>query len=162
LIDDPRNCAFDVARDVPICPAGSDTDACLTPQQAEAIQKVYDGPRNSRGERLFPGFMPGSEAIVPGPNGTLQSGWRNLTLPAQPGAKPADFNLAESLLRYLVLDPPQPDYDYRTFDFYADTGLFERWAETANATSTDLDTFRERGGKLIITYGWAHAVLQPL
>src|SRR5690606_35248135 len=105
LIDDPRRCAFDVARDVPICPAGTDTDACLTPQQAEAIQKVYDGPRTRSGERLFPGFMPGSEARVPGPDGTLQSGWTNLILPARPGAKPADFNLAESLFRYLVLDP---------------------------------------------------------
>ena len=162
LIDDPRRCAFDVARDVPICPAGTDTDACLTPQQAEAIQKVYDGPRTRSGERLFPGFMPGSEARVPGPDGTLQSGWTNLILPARPGAKPADFNLAESLFRYLVLDPPQPDYDYRAFDFDRDTALLERWAETANATDTDLGAFRERGGKLIITYGWADAILQPL
>jgi len=99
---------------------------------------------------------------VPGPDGTLQSGWTNLILPARPGAKPADFNLAESLFRYLVLDPPQPDYDYRAFDFDRDTALLERWAETANATDTDLGAFRERGGKLIITYGWADAILQPL
>lgn len=162
LIDDPRKCSFEVARDVPICPAGTDTDACLTPEQAEAIQKVYDGPTNSRGERLFPGFMLGSEALVTSPNGAEQSGWANLILPAQPGAKPADFNLAESLFRYLVLDPPQPDYDYRSFDFDRDVALFERWAETANATSTDLAEFRARGGKLIITYGWADAILQPL
>jgi feruloyl esterase len=161
LIDDPRNCSFEVARDVPLCAAGSDTNECLTSEQAEAIQKVYDGP-SANGEQLFPGFMLGSEALVPGANGTRASGWANLILPAQPGAKPADFNLAESLLRYLVLDPPQPDYDYRTFDFERDTALLERWAETANATDTDLDAFRERGGKLIITYGWADAILQPL
>jgi len=162
LIDDPRNCSFEVARDVPICPAGTDADSCLTPEQADAIQKVYDGPTNSRGEQLFPGFMLGSEALVTGPNGTQQTGWANLILPTQPGAKPADFNLAESLFRYLVFDPPQPDYDYRTFDFDRDVALFERWAETANATDTDLAEFRARGGKLIITYGWADAILQPL
>src|SRR5690606_9118291 len=148
-------------RDVPLCAAGSDTDQCLTTEQAEAIQKVYDGP-SANGEQLFPGFMLGSEALVPGASGTLTSGWANLILPAQPGAKPADFNLAESLLRYLALEPPQPDYDYRTFDFERDTALLERWAETANATDTDLDAFRESGGKLIITYGWADAILQPL
>jgi hypothetical protein len=162
LIDDPRNCAFDVARDVPLCAAGADTDMCLTPEQADAIQRVYDGPSNSAGERLFPGFEPGSEALAAGPDGTLRSGWANLILPGQPGAKPADFNLAESLFRYLVLDPPQPDYDYRTFDFDRDPALFERWAETANATDTNLAPFRERGGKLIITYGWADAILQPM
>ena len=161
LIDDPRNCSFQVARDVPICPAGTDTNDCLTSPQAEAIQKVYDGP-SSGGEQLFPGFMLGSEALTSGPNGALASGWANLILPAQPGAKPADFNLAESLLRYLVFQPPRPDYDYRAFDFDRDTELLERWAELANATDTDLQAFRGRGGKLIMTYGWADTILQPL
>src|SRR5690606_8148693 len=162
LIDDPRKCDFDVARDVPLCPAGADSSSCLTPEQADAIQKVYDGPRNSAGEQLFPGFMLGSEALAAGPGGALQSGWTNLILPAQPGAKPADFNLAESLFRYLVLDPPQPNYDYRTCDLERDVALFERWAETANATDTDLEAFRDAGGKLIITYGWADTILQPM
>ena len=162
LIDDPRNCSFEVARDVPLCAAGADTDQCLTAEQADAIQKVYDGPSNSRGEPLFPGFMLGSEAVVEGPNGASTSGWANVILPAQQGAKPADFNLAESLLRYLALDPPQPDYDYRAFDFDRDPALLERWAAIGNATSTDLEAFRDRGGKLLMTYGWSDAILQPL
>jgi feruloyl esterase len=161
LIDDPRDCSIDVARDVPLCPAGTDTNACLTAPQAEAIQKVYDGP-SSNGESIFPGFMPGSEALVSRPDGTAASGWMNVILPAQPGAKPADFNLAESVLLYLALQPPQPEYDYRTFDFDRDTDLLLRWGELANATDTDLQAFRERGGKLLMTYGWADTILQPL
>jgi feruloyl esterase len=161
LIDDPRNCAFEVARDVPLCPAGTDTNECLTAPQAEAIQKVYDGP-SSNGEQIFPGFMLGSEALVQGQNGARVSGWTNLILPEQSGSKPADFNLAESLLRYLVFQPPQPDYDYRTFDFNRDTGLLERWGGIANASHTDLQAFHDRGGKLIMTYGWADTILQPL
>jgi hypothetical protein len=31
-----------------------------------------------------------------------------------------------------------------------------------NATNPDLSRFRQRGGKLIMTYGWADPVLQPM
>ena len=33
LIDDPRKCSFDPARDVPACQAGADTADCLTPRR---------------------------------------------------------------------------------------------------------------------------------
>ncbi|MGA0392511.1 MAG: tannase/feruloyl esterase family alpha/beta hydrolase, partial [Rhodospirillales bacterium] len=59
LIDDSRYCAIDVPADVPACAAGQDNDSCLTPAQAEAIQKVYDGPRTSDDHQIFPGFEPG-------------------------------------------------------------------------------------------------------
>ena len=65
-------------------------------------------------------------------------------------------------MRYLVLDPPQAEWDFRTFDFGRDPKLLERWGELANANDTDLRDFRARGGKLLITYGWADAILQPL
>ena len=161
MIDDPRKCKFEVAKDVAACPAGTDTDACLTAAQAAAIQKVYDGPQ-SRGRSIFPGYMVGSEALVTGPSGAEASGWTNLILPARADAKPADFGLAEGTMRYLVFKPPQPDYDYRTFDFDRDVGLLDRWGKLANATDTNLKTFRARGGKLIMTYGWADPILQPL
>ena len=49
LIDDPRQCSFDVARDVPSCASGSEASAaCLTPAEAAAVQKVYDGPQSRR------------------------------------------------------------------------------------------------------------------
>ncbi|HEX7081611.1 MAG TPA: tannase/feruloyl esterase family alpha/beta hydrolase [Gammaproteobacteria bacterium] len=162
LIDDPRKCSFEVARDVPICPSGTDSDACLTEAQARAVQKIYDGPSTSDGRSIFPGFMPGSEAIVEGRDGVPRSNWMGLIVPGAPDAKAADFSLAEATMRYLVFDPPQPDWDYRTFDFDQDTALLERWGRIANATQTDLGAFRERGGKLIITYGWADTILQPM
>ncbi|HZF31148.1 MAG TPA: tannase/feruloyl esterase family alpha/beta hydrolase, partial [Gammaproteobacteria bacterium] len=161
LIDDPRRCSFDVAKDVASCPAGGDAGTCLTSAQAAAIQKVYDGPK-SGGKQIFPGFMVGSEALVAGPNGASNSSWSNLILPAQAGAKPADFNLAEGTMRYLVFQPPQPEYDYKTFDFDRDPPLLKRWGKLANATDTNLKDFRARGGKLIMTYGWADTILQPL
>jgi feruloyl esterase len=170
LIDDPRQCSFDPARDVPSCAAGGNSsggstagggsDACLTPAEAGAFAKIYGGVE-SGGKPWFPGYMVGSEAIVSGPNGA-SSGWTNLIVPAQPDAKPADFSLAEGVMRYLVFDPPKPDYDYRSFDFDRDVDLLDRWGHEANASDPDLSEFRARGGKLIMTYGWADPILQPM
>ncbi len=161
LIDDPRKCRFDPARDVPACQVGTDTADCLTAAQASAIAKIYSGPV-SNGKAFFPGYMVGSEAMVPGPTGAMASTWANAIVPAQPGAKPADFNLADGIMRYLVLDPPTPEYNSLTFDFDRDTALVARWSTLADAKDADLSKFRKSGGKLIMTYGWADQILQPL
>jgi hypothetical protein len=161
LIDDPRACRFDPAVDVPACTAGTDGASCLTPAQAGTVTKIYGGPI-SNGKPFFPGFMYGSEAVSTAANGTTTSGWANLIIPAQPAAKAADFNLAEGVLRYLILDPPQPEYDYMKFDFDRDAKLIERWSRLADAKDPDLSAFRKSGGKLIMTYGWADTVLQPM
>jgi feruloyl esterase len=162
LIDDPRKCNFDPARDVPACSAGADGPNCLTPAQADAIAKVYSGPM-SNGKQFFPGYMPGSEAVMPGLfGGGAGSGWMNVIVAAQPDAKPADFNLAEGTMRYLVHKPPQPDYDYKTFDFDHDIHTLDEWSKLADAKNPDLAKFHKHGGKLIMTYGWADSILQPM
>ena len=161
LIDDPRTCGFDPMRDVPACRAGTDMPDCLTAAQATTLKKIYDGPA-SNGKPLFPGFMVGSEAVTTRFNGEVSSGWVGAIVPAQPDAKPADFNLAEGVMRYLILDPPQPDYDFMTFDYDRDPALVERWSRLADAKDPDLSAFRKRGGRLIMTYGWADSILQPM
>jgi feruloyl esterase len=161
LIDDPRKCNFDARQDVPSCPVGTDGAECLTVAQADAITKVYRGPQ-SNGSTFFPGYMPGSEAPVSTRGGAPASAWMNWIVATAPDAVPADFNLADNTLRYLVFSPPRPDYDYRTFDFDRDTHLLAAWGKQANATSTDLSKFRARGGRILMTYGWADQILQPL
>src|SRR5688572_32361532 len=160
LIDDPRTCTFDPTRDVKACSAGADAADCLMPAQATALKKIYGGP-TSNGKPLFPGFMVGSEALTVGPNGQTASGWLNAIVPAQPTAKPADFNLAEGVMKYLILDPPQPEYDAMTFDYDKDPAVVARWSKLADAKDADLSKFRKSGGKLIMTYGWADQILQP-
>ncbi|MGH8149760.1 MAG: tannase/feruloyl esterase family alpha/beta hydrolase [Steroidobacteraceae bacterium] len=162
LISDPRNCRFDARRDVPACAAGTDDDSCLTAAQAEAVMKVYSGPL-SHGKPLYPGYMLGSEAVVPGRGGTPSvSGWIGTIVAGAPGRDPADFDLADNIMRYLVFTPPRPGYDYRTFNFDRDAHLLARWGRTVNATDADLSAFRHRGGKLLMTDGWADPILQPL
>src|SRR5262245_28222919 len=162
LIDDPRKCAFDPAKDVPACRPGADGADCLTTAQASAIAKVYSGPV-SNGKPLFPGYMPGSEAVMTGLfGGGSGSGWLNVIVATQPDGKPADFNLAENTMRYLVHTPPKAEYDYKTFDFDRDVHLLDNWSKQADAKNPDLSKFKNRGGKLIMTYGWADSILQPL
>ena len=166
LIDDPRKCNFDPGRDVPACSAGTDSADCLTPAQAETIAKIYGGPM-SNGKPFFPGYMPGSEAVTTGGFGAGAgsgpvSGWMNVIVSPQPDGKPADFNLGENTMRYLVFSPPQPDYDYRTFDFDRDIHLLDEWSKKADAKNTDLSKFRKRSGKLLMTYGWADSILEPM
>jgi hypothetical protein len=161
-IDDPRLCSLDVKTDLPACAAGTDNDTCLTVAQAQTLVEIYGGPA-SHGRQIFPGFMLGSEALAPGPgNGPEVSGWMNFIVPAQAGRKAADFNLAEGTMRYLVHTPPQPEYDYRNFDFDRDIHTLDAWGQLVDANNPDLTRFRRRGGKLIMTYGWADPVLQPL
>jgi hypothetical protein len=161
LIDDPRACSFDPAKDVASCRAGADTPDCLTPAQASTVAKIYGGVV-SNGKPFFPGFMLGSEAIGVGFDGKEASGWLNMIVPAQPGALTADFGLGDQTMKYLVFDPPRPDYDFRTFDFNRDTAQLTRWGALVNASNPDLAAFRKRGGKLLMTYGWADQILQPM
>jgi len=163
LIDDPRKCDFNPARDVPACSAGADASAdCLTPGQADAIAKVYSGPI-SNGKPFFPGFMPGSEAVMPLFGAGTGSGWLNVIVANEPAnAKPADFNLAENTMRYLVPTPPKPDWDYTTFNYDTDVKVVEAWSRLADAKNPDLSKFKKRGGKLLMTYGWADTILQPM
>ena len=137
LIDDPRRCDIDVARDVPMCAAGADND--------------NDGPRDSSGRQLMSGFMPGSEST-----------WMNLIVPATPDAVPGVFNLGLGIMQYMVFQPPRPDWNYRDFDFDRDPEMLDRWSRLADATDINLREFRANGNKLIMTYGWSDQVLQPM
>jgi len=161
LIDDPRKCSFDPARDVPACKEGTDAPDCLTPAQAAAIRKINEGPV-SQGKPLIGGYMIGSEAVTTGANGAAASGWVGVIVPAQPNAKPADLNLAEGVMRYLIMDPPQPEFDTLKTDFDRAPQLVQRWSKLADAKDADLSKFRRSGGKLIMTYGWADTILQPM
>ena len=72
MIQDPRTCHFD-ARKL-LCPAGTDTPSCLTAQQANVANLVYQGPVDQTGTLMSPGDQPygselawaGSIALAPG------------------------------------------------------------------------------------------------
>jgi hypothetical protein len=85
-----------------------------------------------------------------------------LIISTQPGMPSADFGLADGTMKYLVHKPPKPDYDPMTFDFDKDINMLDEWSKLADAKNPELSNFRKRGGKLLMTYGWADPVLQPM
>ncbi len=59
VIDDPRSCHFSATANIcgaPTAPAAN----CLTPQEAEAIDKIWDGPRNAEGHKIWFGLDRGT------------------------------------------------------------------------------------------------------
>lgn len=147
LIRDPRKCAFNTK--ALLC-TGADNNQCLTPDQAEAFDRIHSGPPSSRARRIGYSFS-GAEAF-PG-------GWAPwISNPTNPEMTAAGvFGLG--ILRYFSTMPKLgfADFDYMRDGPTLDTTL----APFLNATNPDLSGFFGRGGKLILFHGWADAAVPP-
>ncbi len=141
VIEDPSTCRFDPG--TLVC-KGAEDDSCLTPPQAAAVKKLYDGPAHPRtGASIFPGWARGSEL-----------GWTRLV------ASGNFSNLGRAYFGNLVFE--KPDWDFRTFDFDRDLSVAEQRIGTiADAISPDLSAASRRGVKIIQYHGWNEQTLQP-
>jgi len=144
VIDDPRRCRFNLAT---LTCKGPETDACLTQQQVQAVQKIYDGVKNPRtGAQIFPGWPVGSEGYGDAPS----QGWRQYLIdPAEP--------MRIGLLRYFVFDDPH--WDWHTMDFDRDTAYADQKMGFVAATDPNMNPYKSRGGKLLMYTGWVDPVL---
>ena len=70
ILMNPQVCDFQPAS--LSCEGGNDRNSCLTPKQVRAVESIWSGVRNTGGELIFPGLVPGGEA-APG-------GWSTLSL----------------------------------------------------------------------------------
>jgi hypothetical protein len=140
VIDDPRTCKFSATANIcgtPTAPAAN----CLTPQEADAIDKIWDGPRNAKGEKIWFGLD------------------RGTSLPALNGAMP--FFLGVIQFQWNVHD--------RTFDWTTvSPEEYPQMAQDgsrniADVTDTfgDLDSFRRHGGKLLTFVGMNDQLIMP-
>jgi feruloyl esterase len=148
-IDDPRACSFDPAS---VRCEGADSPDCLTAAQVETVRKLYAGPRDERGRRMYPGGLAmGSE-----------DAWAPWVVPAAPGSPTIVQGVALNTLKYLAFRSPRPSMTLDDLEFDADT--FRTTAEQAgiyDATNPDLSAFRAHGGKLILWHGWADPAISP-
>lgn len=154
LIDDPRRCDFQASRDLPVCAAGDAPD-CFTPAQIQVLETLYSD-LVLNGRRAAPAYPKGGEAI--GPNG--KSGWAGWIFRDGQVSQSAQF--AESALRYMVFPKPDPAYDMTRFDLKKDAHRFESMGKLISALDPDLSRFRQRGGKILMYFGWADPALNPL
>ncbi len=141
IVNDPRKCRFDPA--AMLCTA-EDSDKCLTASQVTALKKLYQGARDSRGDKIFPGLLPGAED---GPGG-----WSRWITGQAPG-KSLLFAFGVGFYGDMVYD--QADWSYVGADLGAAVKAADsKMAKTLNATEADLGAFKGRGGKLIMYHGW--------
>ena len=119
----------------------------------------------SNGKPFFPGYMPGSEAVTTG----LFGGGAGQRLDerdcrrAAATPSPRTSIWRKDTMRYLVFtSAASRTTTTSTFDFDRDIHLLDDWSKQADAKNPDLSKFRKRGGKLLMTYGWADPILQPM
>ncbi|UHQ24881.1 tannase/feruloyl esterase family alpha/beta hydrolase [Lysobacter sp. 5GHs7-4] len=146
ILTEPRDCRFDPG--TLQCPA-TDSDSCLSAAQVAVVRRLYDGPRNRAGQRIYPGWrMHGSELAWGDPGGVR-------------------LGLAKGMHAYLAQEknPPQ-GYSYRQFDFSTEMHKLEAMSRlydpVAPYTAPDLKAFQARGGKLIVYHGWADPTVSPM
>jgi feruloyl esterase len=154
LIDDPRRCGFQPSRDLPQCDAG-DQPGCFTAGQIGALEKIY-GDVVSQGKRIFPGWPVGAE--IAGPNG--RSGWDPWFV--NDAGPTTDVAFSQAFFRYLAFSKPDPTYDLSQFNLDRDPPRLEAIHQILDATDTDLSRFEQRGGKILMYFGWADPALNPL
>jgi pimeloyl-ACP methyl ester carboxylesterase len=141
IITDPRKCTYDPGPLV--CKAGDDPASCLTPQEADAVRKIWNGPTNASGQRLWFGLE------------------RGTPLNFLAGNNP--FPIASEHFQYWIHQDPKFDWhtlseaDFET-DFRASQKKFH---DVIGTDDPRLDAFRKRGGKMIMWHGEADPLIFP-
>lgn len=140
IIDDPRTCKFSATANICGVPGAPATN-CLTPQEAAAIDKIWDGPRNGDGNRIWFGLDRGT--ALTGLNGTN---------PFALGV--TQFHWDEHDLLF--------DWKTVTGDGYAQVAQ-DGSRNIADVTDTfgNLDTFKRQGGKLLTFVGGNDQLIYP-
>ncbi len=144
IINEPRRCTFD-ARTLICAGTPSDPPTCLTAAEADAINSIWDGPRNQQGDRLWGGLTFGTSfgILLPGGN---NAGF--LPLPYE-----QDW----------VHQDPNWDWHQLTLDnFTAELKLSDqKFQATASTDNPNLDKVRNRNGKIIHYHGIADPLIIP-
>lgn len=141
MIGNPAACHFDPA--VLSCRPGQ-TAGCLTKAKLDAIRKVFAGPTDSAGHRLYSNW--------PYDTGVAEPGWRLWMLGSE--RMPAlNLLIAPAAINGVALGLHGPPIDLLSFDFNRDPDRINRVAAALDAVSTDYSGMRRRHGKLLIYAG---------
>ena len=149
ILNDPRKCHFDPAA---ILCKEADSDSCLTAPQITALKKLYAGPDDAKGKKIFPGYLPGAE--------DGQGGWAPWITGDAPG-KSLLFAFSGGYFSDIIYE--KSDWNYRTASVDAALKIAdEKTASILNATNPNLAPFKAHGGKLILYHGWNDPAISSL
>lgn len=153
ILEDPRRCAFDPAAQLPKCP-GAEAPDCFTQGQISGLTALYTD-QVVNGKRIFPGWPVGPEAV--GQNGRV--GWFPWLV--REGEPSLSQQFSTAFFQYLAFPKKNPDFQLGQLDIARDLPRLDAIRRTLDATDSDLSGFRDRQGKLLMTFGWADPALNP-
>lgn len=149
---------------------GPKNASCLTAAQIGAIEKVYGGAKNSKGEPLYAPWP--WDAGVGGKLGPAYNpGWRiwKIGMFNAPGNSGINATLGAGAVSAIFTTPPTPvpstggapvasllafNFDTDAPKIFSETNAFPKSAwDFMMASSTDLSAFKKHRGKLILTHG---------
>lgn len=149
IVNDPRKCRFDPA--AILCKEG-DSEKCLTAPQITALKKLYDGPNDAKGRKIFPGYLPGAEEG--------QGGWAPWITGEAPGRSML-FAFSGGYFSNIVYE--KTDWNYKDVGIDAAMNAADgKTAQILNATNPNLAPFKALGGKLILYHGWNDPAISAL
>jgi hypothetical protein len=149
IIDDPRTCHFDASANICGQPGAPATN-CLTAAEAAAVNKIWDGPRNHRGDRIwFPLDRASDFSILNGPT---------------------PFTLGVTQIEWDLIDPSYspPSTKWNTITLAGPGLSYPQVAQDGSRNIADvtdtfgpLDTFKAHGGKLMTFVGGNDQFIYP-
>ena len=140
ILTDPRACTWNPA--ALQCKAGQ-SDACLTPGQAEALRTVYAGVRRGDGGVAAWPISRGGEV-----------GWSRFMQTGKGNADSTNGGGLGGLREPLLGDP---NFDIAKFDPKTDVSrvLSSQFGKAYDADDPNISAFLAHGGKLIVWHGWS-------
>jgi feruloyl esterase len=142
---------------------GAKDVSCLTASQITALEKVYGGAKNSKGESLYSDWAWDA--------GIGNGGWRSWKIGAfaAPANTAINATLGSGAVSAIFSTPPVPtpsggaapiafmlglNMDTDAPKIFAESGTYTKssW-DFMMASNTDLSAFKRHGGKLLITHG---------
>jgi Tannase and feruloyl esterase len=146
IIQDPRACTYSATAFVCTANGGLSSDPnCLTPAEASAVNKIWDGPRDAKGNRAWYGLERGTP--LSGPLGL---------------AGPVPFSIATDHFKYWIEQNPSFDWHTVTEASFLDD-MLTSIAKFNDVIGTDdnLKDFRKAGGKMITYHGLNDSLIFP-
>jgi hypothetical protein len=167
VLDDPRDCEYHVSSDKSVafnaCTASD--PACLTPSEASAIDKMWQGPVacakwRSDGRCAVPDIA-ARNLRGKGNKRLWYANTRGTDLTGLGGVVP--FPIATEQPKFWVyLDPT---WDWRTLAYDNYLSFFKDSVATVGplmaSDDPNLAAFRKRGGKVLMWHGWSDQLIVP-
>ncbi|MET8854307.1 tannase/feruloyl esterase family alpha/beta hydrolase [Amycolatopsis sp. NPDC004625] len=153
IVDRPDECGYDPRSLVGTKVVCDGHEFTVTAADAEVMRKIWAGPTDERGRRLWAGLPKGADftwlaGTQPGPDGTL-------TAPGFPVA----VKWVQSFLE------KQPAFDTSKLTYAQYTALFRQsvreYDDVIGTSDPDLSAFRRAGGKLITFVGANDQLIPP-